>query len=313
MSKVAIVLGYPASGKSTLAEALVKEGMARLNRDTEGGKVRSLLPKMEQLLKAGKDVVLDNLFATVEERKPFIELAHKWGATTECHWMKTSIEDSQFNACQRMVDQYGHVLTPEEIKKVKSPNAFPPAVLFNYRKVFQKPSTDEGFSRIHEVDFVRKNRRGHNAKGLVLDYDGTLRHVVGNAGDRTFPVSSHEIGILPGRAKKLKEYLKQGYVLVGVSNQSGVAKGLLSYDTAKELFITTNKKIGVDINFKFCPHKVPPISCWCRKPMPGFGVELVNAFKLDPANTIMVGDLKTDETFAARCGFQYEHVDSFFS
>jgi HAD superfamily hydrolase (TIGR01662 family) len=312
MSKVAIVLGFPASGKSTLAEDLVKRGMARLNRDTEGGKVRSLLPKMEQMLKDGKDVVLDNLFATADERKPFIELARKWGATVDCHWMKTSIEDSQYNACQRMVERYGHVLTPEEIKKSKDPNAFPPAVLFNYRKVFQKPTIAEGFSAIHEVDFVRKNRRGHNAKGLVLDYDGTLRDVAASAGDRTFPVSEDEIRILPGRAQKLKGYLKEGYVLVGVSNQSGVAKGLLSYDTAKELFIATNKKIGVDISFRFCPHKIPPISCWCRKPMPGFGVELANAYKLDPANTIMVGDLKTDETFANRCGFKYEHVDSFF-
>ncbi len=84
MSKVVMVMGYPASGKSTITKDLVAKGMISLNRDTEGGKITDLLPKMESLLLDNKDVVLDNLFALAEVRKPFIDFAKKYGAYISC-------------------------------------------------------------------------------------------------------------------------------------------------------------------------------------------------------------------------------------
>lgn len=92
MSKVTMVMGYPASGKSTVTKELVAKGSVSLNRDTEGGKIVDLLPKMESLLNDNKDIVLDNLFALAEVRKPFIDLAKKHGADISCLLMGTSIE-----------------------------------------------------------------------------------------------------------------------------------------------------------------------------------------------------------------------------
>jgi HAD superfamily hydrolase (TIGR01662 family) len=63
---------------------------------------------------------------------------------------------------------------------------------------------------------------------------------------------------------------------------------------------------------KFCPHKVPPISCYCRKPGPGMGVELIVKYKLDPRQCYYVGDLGTDASFAGRCGFQFVDHNEFF-
>lgn len=48
MSKVVMILGYPASSKGTWAETYIYDGYVHLNRDKEGGKVVSLLPKMEE-------------------------------------------------------------------------------------------------------------------------------------------------------------------------------------------------------------------------------------------------------------------------
>jgi histidinol phosphatase-like enzyme len=57
---------------------------------------------------------------------------------------------------------------------------------------------------------------------------------------------------------------------------------------------------------------VPPITCYCRKPAPGMGAYFIEKYKLNPAKCIMVGDMGSDKTFAARCGFQYADASEFF-
>lgn len=310
MSEVKVVVGYPASGKSTVTKELVKKGATVLNRDTEGGTIAGLLPKMEALLKEGKDIVLDNTFPTIEVRKPFIELAKKYGADVNCTLMSTSIEDAQFNVVQRAIGLVGEFPTPEVIKKAKHTNVFPPTVLFKYKKEFQKPTVEEGFSKVELHKFVRQINPEFTNKALIVDYDGTLRECVG--GNDKFPVSKEQIEIKPNRTKILEEYRKKGYRLLGVSNQSGVHKGELTAATADELFEHTNKLLGVDIEYRYCPHQSAPISCYCRKPMPGVFVEFMLKYKLNPKDCIFVGDMTTDETFAKRAGIQYVDQAEFF-
>jgi HAD superfamily hydrolase (TIGR01662 family) len=310
MSQVTMVMGFPASGKSTLTKDLVEKGAVSLNRDTEGGTIADLLPKMEVLLKDNKDIVLDNLFALAEVRKPFIELAKKQGADISCLLMGTSIEDAQFNAVQRAIGLLGQFPNPEVIKKAKHTNVFPPLVLFKYKKEFQKPTTDEGFSEVKTIKFVRKVDPTFTNKAIILDYDGTLRECIN--GNGKYPVAKDQIEIKPNRKAVLDAYKKKGYLLLGMSNQSGVAKGELTHETAVELFEHTNKLIGVDIEFRFCPHQSAPISCYCRKPMNGAGVEFIMKHKLDAKQCIMVGDYTSDETFAKRSGFQYADQADFF-
>ena len=310
MSQVKMVVGYPASGKSTVTKELVQKGAVSLNRDTEGGTIAGLLPKMESLLKSGKDIVLDNLFATAETRKPFIDLAKQHGADISCLLMGTSIEDAQFNVVQRAIGLIGEFPSPEAIKKAKHTNIFPPTVLFKYKKEFEKPTVEEGFSKVEVVKFVRKEDPTFTNKALIVDYDGTLRECIG--GNEKYPVSKDQIEIKPGRTKVLQAYKDKGYILLGISNQSGIAKGELSEATAIELFDHTNKLLGIDIAYRFCSHQSAPISCYCRKPMCGVGVEFILKHKLDRKNCIFVGDMTTDKTFASRAGFQYVDQAEFF-
>lgn len=305
-----MVVGYPASGKSTLTKDLVAKGYVSLNRDTEGGNMNSLLPKMEQMLQDGKDIVLDNTFAMAEVRKPFIEMAKKHGAEIECKLMNTTIEEAQYNVVQRAIGLIGKFPTPEAIKEAKHTNIFPPLVLFKYKKEFQKPSTDEGFSKVEVVKFVRKHNPEFTNKAIILDYDGTLRECVN--GNGKYPTDESHVEIKPGRKAVLDSYREKGYLLFGLSNQSGVHKGDLTHDKAVQLFNHTNKLLGVDIDVRFCPHQSAPLSCYCRKPMPGVWVDLMLKYKLDPKQCIMVGDMTTDKTFAARSGIQYYDQSDFF-
>lgn len=311
MANIKMVVGYPASGKSTVTKSLIEGGAVSLNRDAEGGTIAALLPKMEVLLQSGKDVVLDNLFATAETRKPFIELAKRHGTDISCILMGTPIEDAQFNVVQRAIGILGKFPNPEDIKKAKHPNIFPPLVLFKYKKDFQKPDVSEGFSSVKVHKFVRKEDPTFTNKAVIVDYDGTLRECVG--GNGKFPILQEQIEMKPNRKEILQSYKDQGYLLLGVSNQSGIAKGELAYDKAVELFNYTNEQLSLDIEYRFCPHQSAPIGCYCRKPMCGIFVEFMLKHKLDRKQCLMVGDLTTDETFAKRSGIQYVDQAEFFN
>jgi HAD superfamily hydrolase (TIGR01662 family) len=307
---VVMVCGAPGSGKSTVTKNLLTAEVCVLNRDTEGGTIAGLLPKLEQHLKDQDDVILDNLFPTAEVRKPFIELCKKYNTSITCKLMDTSVEEAQFNVVQRAIGLLGTFPTPEAIKKAKHTNIFPPTVLFKYKKDFQKPDVSEGFDKVEVVKFVRKENPAFTNKAVIVDYDGTLRECI-NGNDK-FPVEFDQIEMKPGRKQVLQSYKDQGYLLLGVSNQSGVHKGELTHEKAVQLFDHTNKLLGLEIEYQFCPHQSAPISCYCRKPMPGLGVDFILKHKLNRKECIFVGDMTTDKTFAGRCGFQYVDQAEFF-
>lgn len=305
---VIMLVGFPASGKSSVAKKY--KDFVYLNRDTEGGKVNSLVPKMVDAVKNKKSVLLDNTFLTKEMRQPFIKACNELGICVECIQMDTSLEDAQFNSCLRMIRKYGKLLSNDEIKKAKSPNMFPIAALFAARKKFEEPTIDEGFNAISKHNFVREWPSDYTNKALLLDYDGTLR--ITSSGEK-YPRSPKDVVILKGRQSKLDEYLNRGYILLGVSNQSGIGSDEVSEEAVVESFEYTNSLLNHKIDYRYCPHRAGPGGCYCRKPQVGLGALLIEQYKLLPSSCIFVGDQTTDASFAKRCGFQYQNADTFFT
>jgi len=114
--EIVLVGGMPAGGKTTITAAYLQRGYQRLNRDTVGGKVDELLPRLEQVLTAGRSAVLDNLYATRASRAAVLALAKKRQVPIRFVLLDTSLEDAQFNACLRMMERCGRVLHPEHHK-----------------------------------------------------------------------------------------------------------------------------------------------------------------------------------------------------
>jgi len=312
---VIMAVGFPASGKSSGAKDATEDDGVHLSRDKEGGKVIDLVPKMEAALKSGQNVFLDCTFLTVDSRKPFIDRCKELGADIYCFWYSTSVEDCQINALHRMYERYGEIFFDQKSIRAhhlakNDPNIFPIAVLFKMKKQFEKPTVSEGFSNVTKIDFKRKPIKGYGNKALFLDYDGTLRECVG--GNGKYPVKPSEVKARSGAAKVLKKYMDDGYILLGVSNQSGIGKGIVSEEDVIACFEETNSQLGIDIPYSFSPHKVPPVSSYCRKPQSGMGVKYINEYKLDPSKCIMVGDMTSDKTFAKRLGMKFVHADEFF-
>ena len=250
-----LVLGYPASGKTTYTlEKYPKH--VRLNRDDEGGSLQKLVKKLEAAINTGKkNFVLDNTFPTRESREPFIKLAQKHNIKIRSELMGASIEDAQFNAAYRMVKKYKKLLDNDEAAETKDDNCFSINVLFRYRKIFEEPSVSEGFKELTDIPFKRIIPKEYKNKALILDYDGTLRKT--KSGEK-YPTNPEDIEILPNRKEVIEKYKDQGYILTGVSNQSGIADGKLSLDDAIACFEKTNELLGHDIDYTFCPHSAYP-------------------------------------------------------
>jgi HAD superfamily hydrolase (TIGR01662 family) len=259
----------------------------------------------------GKSYVLDNTYATKESRRAVIEMGKAKGITVRAVVMSTGLEDCQYNVCSRMIRKHGKLPSADEMKKLNAtdPGVVPAAVLYVYRKEYQPPTVDEGFASVETSKFVRVYDPTYTNKALILDYDGCLRETISGG---KFPVDPADVRILPRRTEILREYEAKGYLLLGVSNQSGIAKGDLTEATARACFDRTNELLGVKIDYSYCPHRVPPITCYCRKPGPGLGVQFIEKYKLDPRQCIFVGDMGTDKTFAARCGFKFFDSGVFF-
>jgi len=311
---VVMFSGIPCAGKSSVAKEYEEKGYVRLNRDTIGGKIAGLVPLMVEELHKGNNVLLDNTHFSIDHRKDFIAAAKQMNVSISCVWFKTSIEDCEINACIRMIQRYGKILGPEELKKHKDPNMFPPAVLHGFVKSFQEPKIEEGFDSIEEKSFKRVWGDGIDFvnKGLLLDFDGSLRICPPGSTNGKYPVNESEVEILPNRTEVLTKYKNDGYILGGISNQSGVHKGSITYETADRVFKHTNKLLGHDIDYVFCPHQSFPIQCYCRKPGVLNAIWLVLKYKLDVSKTIFVGDMNSDEKMARKMNFEYHNAEEFF-
>lgn len=311
--EVVLFVGPPAAGKTSRVQPFVDRDFLRLNRDELGGKLSDMVVHMGKALAEGRrHFVLDNTYPTRKSRHGVLDLAAQHGLSVRCIWIDTPVEEALYNACLRMLAKQDRILAPMEVLKLskEDPNMLPPAAIFHYFQTFEAPDPDEGFADIERVPFERRPSPEFSRKALLLDYDGTLRRSTGPA---PFPLKPEEVEILPGRKEVLDRYAADGWLLLGVSNQSAVGKKQLSREQVEACFARTNELLGHDIPVVYSPNMPHRSGVWDRKPMPGLGVQLIERHGLDRGRCLMVGDMDTDELFAKNCGFEYLDQAEFFA
>ena len=307
-----LIMGIPGAGKSTLAESFVARDYLRLNRDTIGGSLAGLLPKLEAAILSGPSrIVLDNTYVSRKSRAGVIGIASKHGLPVRCLWLSTSVEEAQVNAVRRMVARYGRLLGPDEIRGIsrRDVSVFGPGVQFRYQRELEPPHPSEGFSEIEVVPFERRRDDAFSHRALVLWCDGVLRR--SRSGHRT-PVSADDVEVIAGRADTLRRLQDDGWRLLGLSWQPEIADETMSVEQVDAGFTRMRELLGVTIEVEYCPHAAGPPVCWCRKPLPGLGVIFIARHGLDPERCLYVGAGPQDLGFARRLGFQYRDADEFF-
>lgn len=128
-------------------------------------------------------------------------------------------------------------------------------------------------------------------QAVILDRDGTI--VI----DRGYLDDPAQLCFLPGAAEGLRLWHERGHRLIVVSNQSGVGRGRLTLERARQInerFLHLVAQAGARIDgIYFCPHR-PDEDCACRKPKTQLVLEAAAAFGFDPADAIVIGDKSTD-------------------
>lgn len=319
--KIIILIGFQASTKSTAAKEILSNvpNAVILSRDIEGGTVESLVPKAKALLQEGKVVIIDNTNLTKKTRALFIELAKTENVPVDGQYFKTTIEDCQIRHLKRMYEKFGEIYqTGVRPNSKKDPHCFGSVVLFKARKDLEPPTKAEGFTKLimRQVPPITWDTDIYKNKALFLDIDGTVRkseHL-----PNKYPTHPDEVELIHPVEKmreKLESYRSKGFQLIGVSNQSGIAKGIVTQEQVDEIFDKTRTLLGYkkdEFPILYCPHRAAPITCFCRKPQTGMLMESIMKLKLNPLTSVMVGDMKTDEETANRLGIQYYDVAEFW-
>lgn len=155
---------------------------------------------------------------------------------------------------------------------------------------------------------------------LLVDLDGTVRR--SKTGD--FIKNFNDIELMPGIEKLLWIYHKMGWLIIGISNQGGVAHGHklpmeieLELDTTLKLFKQNPFHI-----VKMCMHmeggNIEPFNhrSLCRKPDIGMLAlaeqdAYMGGYVIDWNNSLFVGDRPEDEECAKNARIKFEHIDSF--
>jgi heptosyltransferase-2 len=128
---------------------------------------------------------------------------------------------------------------------------------------------------------------------VFFDRDGTLCKDVGYL--NTFD----NLKIFPD-VSMIKLLREKGFKLIGVSNQSGIARGLIHEGFVKEVNNILIDRYGFD-DFYFCPHH-PADHCPCRKPEPGMLLRARAQHQIDFKKSFVVGDKETDMLLAHAVG-----------
>jgi HAD superfamily hydrolase (TIGR01662 family) len=142
-------------------------------------------------------------------------------------------------------------------------------------------------------------------KYLFFDLDGTVRRSVDNSNpkpgyaenySRRPPFIPEEVEIFSKIIPKLIEWLIVDYKLIGITNQSGVQEGAMTFDTCFRICHETAYKIGMVFPIIFAPCKTGnPDIVNLRKPNTGM-IDLAESLygPIDRDSSLLVGDYKTD-------------------
>jgi heptosyltransferase-2 len=146
-------------------------------------------------------------------------------------------------------------------------------------------TSEEVFSRIKDLL--------PDKRAVFFDRDGTLCR------DAAYLNDWKDFEIFPGIESigKLKD---KGFLLIGITNQSGVSRGIVRESFVKDVNAVFTGRYGFE-DFYYCPHG-PDDFCNCRKPAPGMLIKARASHRVDFSRSFVVGDKDADMLVARAVG-----------
>jgi len=147
-------------------------------------------------------------------------------------------------------------------------------------------TADEVFDAVKEILPVNK--------AVFLDKDGTLIE------DKHYLNSFDGLVLLRGTKAGLQKLKEAGFKLIGITNQSGIARGIVDPEFVKQSNAHLEKELGID-DFYYCPHH-PDEKCSCRKPEPLLLLKARNKHRINFKKSYVIGDRESDVLLAGKTG-----------
>ena len=144
-------------------------------------------------------------------------------------------------------------------------------------------------------------------KAAFFDRDGTINI------EKNYLYKVEDFEFIKGIPELIKKYNDEGYVVIVVTNQAGIARGYYTEEDMNILHRYINEqlaKIGAHIDaFYFCPHH-PDITgeCNCRKPKTGMLEKAIQEWNIDVNQSILYGDKPWDIEAGEKCGIRSIYV-----
>ncbi|MBM4250614.1 MAG: HAD family hydrolase [Deltaproteobacteria bacterium] len=144
-------------------------------------------------------------------------------------------------------------------------------------------------------------------RAVFLDRDGVLNR------DKGYVYRESELELLSGVAPALRRLKDLGFLLIVVTNQSGVARGLYGTADVERFHDALSRAIAaaggprID-DYLYCPHHengtvaAYAIVCDCRKPKPGMLLTAAKKHGIELTRSFMIGDKADDIEAGRRCG-----------
>ena len=137
---------------------------------------------------------------------------------------------------------------------------------------------------------------------VFLDRDGVI--VENRVG---YVRSVAEVRFIPGALEALARLAQSGRLIVIVTNQSAIGRGLLTRETADAInacVVAAIESAGGRVDGLYlCPHR-PDENCRCRKPAPGLLLDAARDLSIDLAASVLIGDALSDVQAAQAAGAQ---------
>jgi histidinol-phosphate phosphatase family protein len=138
-------------------------------------------------------------------------------------------------------------------------------------------------------------RTGPRPDAVLLDRDGTLVQ------DVPYNADPEKVVPMPGAREALDRLRAAGVPTAVVSNQSGVARGLITAEQLDSVNRRVEELLGPVGPWLVCPHG-PDEGCECRKPAPGLLLRAAERLGVNPRRCALIGDIGPDVEAAHAAG-----------
>ena len=132
-------------------------------------------------------------------------------------------------------------------------------------------------------------------RAVLFDRDGTIVH------DVPYNTDPDLVAPVDGAREVLDDLRRQGVAVGVVSNQSGVARGVITPAQLDAVNARVADLLGPFDTWQVCPHGTDD-GCLCRKPAPGMVLAAAAALGLDPQSCVVIGDIGADVGAALAAG-----------